>query len=255
MKRVGDLLADLQLPASTGADAPPEPPGHLAANGELLHDLGADLPAGHLHLWGGPRGAGKTAFLLALLHGAAARRRRVLYATYHLPASTLALRLLAMVGGLDVRALANHSFTPEQAHAASAARTALAELDLWILEARGLSATSLEDRLVRMPFRADVLGVDYLQAVIRPGGQDLGGLVRQLSDLASRHHIAVIGAMEADEEPREVGRLADRTGWLAPSGASGARRAEVIENRYGPRAAIGLQLDEATGLLRRLAPA
>jgi archaellum biogenesis ATPase FlaH len=249
MRRVADFLADLDLPAATGADVPAE------WNADFLHDLGADLPAGHLHLWAGPRGVGKTAFLLSLLGGAAMRGRRVLYATYHLSAQTLARRLLAMVAGVDPRALAVGRLAPAEAEAAAAARETLAGREMWVLEARGFSATSLEDRLVRMPFRADVMGVDYLQAVIRPPGQDLGGLVRTLSGLASRRHVTVVGALEANEEPREVGRLADRAGWIVPAEPPGSRRAEIIENRYGPRASVRVYVDEATGILRRLAAA
>jgi len=246
MKRVEDLLQGLDLPAATGGDAAAGPPP------EILHDLGADLPAGHLHLWGGPRGAGKTAFLLSLLQGAARTGRRVLYATYHLPAEMLAVRLLGMVSSIDPQRLLAGDLTPEQAHVAAEARTVLSDQSFWILGARGLSARSLEDRLVRMPFRADVLGVDFLQAVIRPDGQDLGGLVRDLSAMASRLHLAVVGALESSEEPRQMGQLADRAGWIAPAGAPGDRRAAVIENRYGARPTMPLHLDEATGVFRRV---
>lgn len=270
MKHVADLLADLDLPAATGGDAPaggaganggtdeggasapPALPGLGLGGGALLHDLGADLPSGHLHLWAGPRGVGKTAFLLALMGGAAAGGRRVVYATYHLPGQTLALRLLAMLAGVDATTLAEGRLTPEQAHAAAAAREMLARQALWILEARGMTATSLEDRLVRMPFRAQVLAVDYLQAVVRPEGQDLGTLLRFLSDLASRLHVAVVGSLEANEAPRDVGQFADRAGWIALAGTPGDRRAEIIENRYGARPAMGLHLDETSGVLRRV---
>src|SRR5688572_24419799 len=53
MQHLGDLLAALPLPAAGTAVTPP------SAETALVHDLGADLPAGHLHVWGGPSGAGK----------------------------------------------------------------------------------------------------------------------------------------------------------------------------------------------------
>ena len=80
MQHLADLLAPLPLPAlrdAGGSDAAASEPGATAledrlasavGHAELLHELGADLPAGHLHVWGGPSGAGKTAFLLALAY-------------------------------------------------------------------------------------------------------------------------------------------------------------------------------------------
>lgn len=246
MKHLGDLLAGLSLP-----DEAPAREWDLDES-DLLRDLGADLPAGHLHLWGGPPGAGKTSFLLSLLLGAVRRGRRVLHATYHLPASSLALRLLGMAASLDCEALAAGRLTPEQSARAAAARRCLSDLPFFLLEARGCSVSSLEDRLVRMPFRAEVMAVDYLQAVVRPPGEDIGSSVRAFSSLASRLHVSIVVTLQAAEEtPADVCHLADRAGWITPAGGSGFRRAEVICNRYGDHPSVPLHLDSASGALER----
>ena len=247
MKHLGDLLATFPLPPA-GAE-----PGATFGDAELVHDLGADLPAGHLHVWGGPQGAGKTSFVLSLLQGAALGGRRVVYASYHLAAGRLALRLLAMASGVEVEKLATGDIPLASQPRVAAARALLERLPFHVLEARGMSVTSLEDRLVRLPFRPEVMAVDYLQAVIRPEGQDLGGALRSLSALAARLHIAVVVALQASEIPTEsFVEDADRAGWISPVGASGMRRAEVIRNRYGPGAAVGMRLDEVSGILERL---
>ena len=247
MKHLGDLLAGFPLPpAGVTPDA-------ALGDTQLVHDLGADLPAGHLHVWGGPQGAGKTSFLLSLLQGAALRRRRVVYASYHLAAPRLALRLLAMTSGIGVEKLAAGAIPTEAQEQVAAARALLESLPFHVLEARGMSVTSLEDRLVRLPFRPEVMAVDYLQAVIRPDGQDLGGALRSLSALASHLYLAIVVAIQGSETPADdVVTCADRAGWIAPSGPSGLRRAEVIRSRYGPGSAVPLRLDAASGILLRL---
>jgi hypothetical protein len=258
MRHLADLLAPLPLPA-----VEPDLPA-LSLDDRLLSGLGAGLPAGHLHVWGGPAGAGKTAFLLALLQGAAAHGRRVLYASYDLPRETLALRLLAMHAGVDARALAPGALPAEEARRAALARRSLEQAPFHILAARGLTVASLEDRLVRMPFRAEVLAVDYLQAVVREPGGDAGLALRDLAALATRLHVAVVCALRADpgagqardalDSLDSLGGLsvesADRVGWIAPAPEPGVRRAEILRNRYGARAAVPLTLDPNNGGLR-----
>jgi hypothetical protein len=255
MQHLGDLLAALPLPPSLTASAPP--PAETA----LVHELGADLPAGHLHVWGGPAGAGKTSFLLALLHGAAAQGRRVVYATYDLPSETLALRLLAMLADVDAGAVAQGALTPVQAERAAAVRAALATAPFQLLPARGLSVASLEDRLVRMPFRAEVLAVDFLQAVVREANTDPGRALRDLSALATRLHVAVVCAVRpgdgAPGEPAALSGLgaesADRVGWISQADGAGMRRAEILRNRYGARSSMPLTLDACSGALHGIA--
>ena len=176
-----------------------------------------------------------------------------MYVTYHLPATSLAVRLLGMAAALDTEALTTGHLTAEQAERASAARRRLCALPLFVLEARGLTVDSIEDRLVRMPFRADVVGVDYLQAVVREPGLDVGSTVRAFSALASRLHLALVAALQAtDDGLPEVSRLADRAGWIAPAGGSGLRRAEVIRNRYGRQSTVPLRFDAGSGALHRI---
>jgi hypothetical protein len=252
---LADLIAALPLPAARVPAAAP-PAAMLRAESALVHDLGAGLPAGHLHVWGGPAGVGKTAFLLALLHGAAAQGRRVVYASYDLPPETLALRLLAMLACVDGHALAHGTLPPEDAERAACVRAALASTPFQLLPARGLSVASLEDRLVRMPFRAEVLAVDFLQAVVREPNTDPGRTLRDLAALATRLHVAVVCAVRSDgaaEVPSDLRALdldaVARVGWIAPAGGAGVRRAEVLTNRYGARTAVGLKLDPASGAL------
>ncbi len=261
MQHLSDLLAGLALP--TIEPDPRAPVGAIpGCESDLVHTLGAGLPAGHLHVWGGPSGAGKTSFLLGLLYGAACRGRRVTYATYDLPASTLALRLLAMVSGVAPSALADGRLPAAEAHRAAVVRAEVARLPFWLLEARGMGVPSLQDRLVRMPFRAEVFAIDYLQAIVRAPGTDLGQALRDLSGVAGQLHVAVVCAMRAGEESfRDAAAVdaalragsasdaADRVGWIAPATGSGTRRAEVLRNRYGDRPAMPLRVDPATGRL------
>lgn len=247
MRHLADLLAPLPLPAVDAAARA------ASCDDRLLSGLGAGLPAGHLHVWGGPVGAGKTGFLLGLLQGAASHGRRVLYASYDLPPETLALRLLAMRSGVDARALAQGTLASEQAAAAALGRHALESAPFHILAARGLTVASLEDRLVRMPFRAEVLAVDYLQAVVREPGSDAGCALRDLAALATRLHVAVVCALRADVAGAgATDSLAglesvDRVGWIAPADEPGSRRAEILRNRYGARDAVPLMLDPTNG--------
>ena len=280
MIHLADLLATIPLPPAGDAPhgaAPPAEPGDLppCCDLDLVHDLGADLPGGHVHVWGGPSGAGKTAFLLCLLYGAARRGRRVVYATYDIPPDSLARRLLAMTAGVDPQALPDpggraEDCTLDAADLARArvAQAALARLPFEILPARGFTARSLWDRVVRTPFRAEVLAVDYLQAVVRTPGSDLGLALRELTDMAEHLHLSVICAVRAadtaggglDHAASVEGvmgtatpgwRGPDRVGWISPSAATGGRRAEVLSNRYGANPAVPLHLDETTGSLGR----
>lgn len=268
MQHLADLLAPLPLPAIEASDGPagwgppptPDVRVHDALLHEaLLHELGADLPAGHLHVWGGPSGAGKTSFLLALLHSAAIQGRRVVYASYDLPTETLALRLLAMLADVDPAALGRAGLATADAQRAARLRARLTAAPFQLLPARGLSVASLEDRLVRMPFRAEVLAVDYLQAVVRDLDTDPGRTLRDLSALAARLHVAVVCAVRAgdgapDEPAAWTGALAeaaDRVGWIAPAAGAGQRRAEVLRNRHGRRSAMPLSLDPASGAFHR----
>lgn len=265
MQHLADLLAAIPLPYDPQEEGPPQgcPRPARCCAPDLVHDLGADLPAGHLHVWGGPPGAGKTAFLLNLLYGAASQGRRVVYATYDLAPETLALRLLAMAAGVDVDALPDPGGPPsrgglssEATRRAVQARAVLAHLPFFVLGARGFSTRSLWDRIVRMPFRAEVLAVDYLQGVVREPGTDHGFALRALSDLAEHLHVAVVCAVRAadrlgDGLSPDATACTDRVGWIAPSGGTNAHRAEVLLNRYGERPALHLRLDTASGGLQR----
>lgn len=294
MLHLADLLASIPLPPLPEGDA--APPGASPADtrtrtlredleaccGEdatLVHDLGADLPAGHLHVWGGPSGAGKTAFLLCLLQSAAARGRRVVYATYELAPERLALRLLARTAGVDVRTLPDPGSEPTAGKDAPAfdeatlarlhaARERLAALPFDVLPARGFSARSLTDRLVRMPFRAEVLAVDYLQAVVRGADEPMGAALKELSFLADHLHVAVVCAVAAPDtaggglehpELEDIGtaRGVDRVGWLTPAARAAEEapadvvEAQVLRNRHGEAPTVPLHLDRPTGSFER----
>ena len=284
MQQLADLLAMIPLPdlerveASTAVPtggsasllAGLTPCSKTLATDSFLTELGADMPAGHLHVWGGPSGAGKTAFLLCLLQRAAAQGRRVVYATYDLPPDSLAMRLLAMTAGVKWRALPDPGGSSDTCTLgtdalarAHAARSLLSSLPFTVLPARGFSARSLRDRVVRMPFRADVLAVDYLQGVIREPGSEVGVALRDLSALAAQLHVAVICAVRSEdgsaaetsddlESLRESGvSLPDRVGWIAPLEAAGARQARIVHNPHGTTPDVPLHFDEATGSMGR----
>ncbi|MDJ0973522.1 MAG: DnaB-like helicase C-terminal domain-containing protein [Planctomycetota bacterium] len=284
MEHLGTLLASIPLPdeasaTSSGPGLPAsEPCTEDAASRRLLTELGADLPAGHLHVWGGPSGSGKTSLLLSLLHGAAAGKRPVVYATYDLPASTLAIRLLAMLANVDAERVPDPGAKAgatdlDRASLARLARVrdALADLPFYILSARGFSVGSLADRIVRAPVRPQVLVVDYVQAVIRERGTEIGESLRALSGLAVHQHLAVVGVFRADTavsgdvraamdsmertgadlvEPG-VAQVAARVGWIMPVEPSapdqGTRRVEVLSNRYGRRASVPVHIDPTSG--------
>jgi hypothetical protein len=271
MLHLSDLLAAIPLPKAEIPEPVPAAPAPCPRSGEaatpvgdatLVHDLGADLPAGHLHVWGGPPGAGKTSFLLGLLHGASQRGRRVVYATYDLPAETLAMRMLAMVAGVDVDDLPDPGgaesaggLSPQRLACVLHARERLSTLPFDFLPARGFSTDSLADRLVRMPFRPEVLAVDYLQGVIREPGTDMGVALRSLSDMAEHLHVAVICTVRGagdGEGVRESASLADRVGWIGAGVPEepGVHRAEVISNRYGGKPKATLRIDDASRAVR-----
>ena len=296
MQHLADLLALIPLPEAEPIEEPvltrlPAssltrlPASSLTRAPDLVHDLGADLPAGHLHVWGGPAGAGKTSFLLSLLHAAAARGRRVAYATYDLAPESLSLRMLAMAAGIELDALPDPggrvedcTLAPEALERTRVARSGLSRLPFSFLAARGFSVDSLRDRIVRMPFRAEVLAVDYLQGVIREPGTEMGVALRALSDLAAYLHVAIICAVRPQESREEAdlpeSGVADRMGWIAPtatptststttsrSGAAASREADgcarrsasIVHNRHGERTSVPLELDEANGNLERAA--
>ncbi len=321
MHNLGDLLGEIRLPKlrSGAAMLPRQSASNDAAwsfdaplDLTLLHDLGADLPAGHLHLWGGPNGAGKVSVLLSLLCGAAARGRRILYATYDLPADALARRVLAMhagvsladipeaddvseaggvskAGGNDIgvsRASPNYEATLLRLHRA---RKGLAPLPLTILEARGLGVGSLKDRIVRMPFRPEIVAIDYLQGVTRAPGIDLAAAVRELTDVASHLHLSLVCTVKPDGSstgtrassgaslgsasatfagPGDLATWAhalrgapDRVAWLAPdvgtgqiddaAARDGLRRAVILHNRHGDTGGYALRVESDSGAIRR----
>lgn len=252
MRSLCDLLDAIPLPPVPAGEAA----DYALPNASLL---GADLPAGHVHLWSGPPGAGKTAFLLGLLHDAARHGRPVVLATYDLPAATLALRLLAMASGVPLHDLEAGRLTPDEAAAAGRARARLRTLPFSVLEARGLGVASLDDRLLRAGTRIAVLGIDYLEAIVRPEGRPLGGAVSELSDLASRRFLAVVCASRAPLEaivaapptvsPDRVGRLAPAAGDAPLDAPAPVVEARVVENRHGGRPACRLRVDAAAGRL------
>ena len=275
LRSLRTLLAGLQL----GPDQPTD--AHLPLAAVPLPDpLAADLPRGHLHLWGGPDGAGKRSFLLALVRHAAARGQGVLYVTYNLPAESLARRLLAMLARVAPDALpdgaaASSQLSPTEAARARAARKALSDLPFALLEARGFGVRSLADRLVRLPWRASVCVVDTLQGVVRPRGQDLSGAMQDLSALASHHHVAVLCSVRAagvdlqafgqDRSPDRVCAWALSSpaaptaegGHAAPAGENATgptdtctRIAEVLHNRHGACARTPLSYDLRTGSIQ-----
>ena len=293
MRQLGDLLATIPFPeskigpspesktgpsknsksgasgSSSGSSSEASPPetASAAAPIDLVTKLAAGLPAGHVHLWGGPDGAGKTSFLLSLLSGAAQCKRRVVYATYDLSAATLAHRLLAMTAGVAPERVPDPAGTLDACDLKSdewgrlrASRRYLRTLPFSILEARGFTTESLRDRLVRMPFRADVMAVDYLQAVVRDRDTKLRAAVTQLTELAHGLHVSVVCAVRPDEgaRSREVasrgfatakGVLPDRVGWIEPAG-EWDRHAEIVVNRHGPQTSSVLRM-HASGALER----
>ena len=268
MKTLAQLLDEVELPSLRGPEA-----GPTASTTDvdqlhdmLLHELGADLPAGHLHLWGGPDGAGKTAFVLSLLHGAASLGKRVLYATYDMPASTLARRLLAMVARVPVDALPEGNnptaLSPEAIARLHRARAALRELPFAFMEARGFGVDAIADRVMRLSQRLDVCAIDYVQGIVRPRNQNLAGALQDLSAFATRLHLAVLCTVRAgvDGNGDDLHRVeafskatSDRIGWLdaaVEQASDHAREARVVHNRFGACPSVPLQLDQATGALR-----
>jgi hypothetical protein len=245
MKSVGEWLRGLALPDPSPGDGPeyafPE-----------AHRLGGELPRGHLHVWGGPPSAGKTAVLLGLLHDAARRGRETLLATYDLAPATLALRLLAMTSGVPVVDLESGRLSDADRDAVARARARLETLPLRLLEARGCGIAALEWHVVRDPRRVEVLGVDFLQAVVRPSAQSAAGALHDLAGLAARRHLAVVvvsrGLLPAAGDSPGDGfeREADRVGWVGPAASAPFAEARLLANRHGGRHAFTLRYDPAT---------
>jgi hypothetical protein len=246
MRSLRELLDAVPLPPAEAGEVA----DYALPNASLL---GADLPAGHVHLWSGPPGAGKTAFLLGLLHDAARHGRPVVFATYDLPAPTLALRLLAMASGVPLHDLEPGRLTPDEARAAARARARLRPLPFRVLEARGLGVASIDDRLLRSGTRAAVLGVDFLEAIVRPAGRPVASAVAELSELAARRFLAVVCASRAPLDalagaaaaPDRVGRLSRPTA----EAAAPVVEAQVVENRHGGRPSCRLRVDAPAGRL------
>jgi len=274
MDHLRSLLESIPIPAARTTPDRDEREALLSTGG-LVHELGADLPAGHVHVWGGPSGSGKTSLLLALLQSAARRGRTVVYVTYDLAPPSLALRMLAMLAGVPVQGLPDpggeadaHALSDDELQRLGRVKAALMALPFYVLPARGLSVASIADRLVRTPDRPEVIVVDYVQAVVREPGQPLGAALQEFSDLAVHLHLGVLCVFRPTEAPgaRAEDRLrdpatadgvhavADRVGWIAPEGDEGLRRAEIVTNRYGATPSVPLRFDPATGTLRRSRP-
>jgi hypothetical protein len=268
MKSVAEWLRVLSEGLPLPDPAPGDGPDYAFPE---AHRLGGELPRGHLHVWGGPavqtldQSAGKTAVLLGLLHDAARRGRETLLATYDLSPATLALRLLAMTSGVPVADLESGRLRaprPPDAAAAAAVARARARLEatpLRILEARGCGVAALEWHVLRDPRRVEVLGVDFLQAVVRPSAQSAAGALHDLAALAARCHMAVVvvsrGPLPAPGEAPgdDLAREADRVGWIGPAAAAPSlAEARLLANRHGVRHAFTLRYDAATS--RWLAP-
>jgi hypothetical protein len=127
-----------------------------------------------------------------------------------------------------------------------------------VLEARGLSTASLEDRLVRSPVRFDVLGVDYVEAVVRPAasrGDGVPATLHELSELAKRRWLAVVATARpasaatpatAASAASAAASEADRVGWIAPVDERGATEASLVSNRHGGLTSRRLRLDPSS---------
>jgi replicative DNA helicase len=247
MHGVRELLEPLALPP-----ADPRPSGAYAF--PAAHVLGAEMPQGHLHVWSGPPGAGKTAFLLGLLLCEARRGRTVLLASCDLSAQALVLRLLAMESGVPLHDLDAGRLTDAERADVARARARLEGLPLYFLEARGLTVASLEDRCVRAPRRVDVLGVDYVEAVVRPAGEPVAAAFRDLSLLAQKNWVAVVAVARSSPAERLApgdraapgGLAADRVGWIEAGDATGTADARVVANRHGSTPCCRLRLEPTT---------
>lgn len=231
----GSLPLPLAAPATGGGYAMP-----------AAHLLGGDLPQGHLHVWSGPPGAGKTAFLLGLLLDAARRGRGTCLASYDLSAGAVALRMLAMESDVPLALLDGGVLSPAETEAVARARARLAGLPLFLQESRGLTVGSLADRCVRSARRIDVLGVDYVEAVVRPTETPLSSVFRDLSTLAHQRWMAVVAV--ARSSPVDLGLAgrggpADRVGWIATGTEPAQGEATVVANRHGATPSCRLRLD------------
>ncbi|MFO0931261.1 MAG: DnaB-like helicase C-terminal domain-containing protein [Planctomycetota bacterium] len=255
MRSLRDLLAGLSLPPAASASSVGSPTGGPGAYAmPAAHLLGGDLPQGHVHVWSGPPGAGKTAFLLGLLLDAARRNRGTCLATYDLPAASVALRVLAIESGVPLADLDRGQLTPAEATAVARARARLEALPFFVLEARGFPVTSLADRCVRWTRRIDVLGVDYAEAVVRPAGSPIADTFRDLSALAKQRWMAVVAVARTSplEHPAQGGSgaksaPADRVGWIDASPDRPAAEASVVANRHGATPSCRLRLDPSSG--------
>lgn len=239
MRSLRDVFAGLPLPPAAPAT------GHGYAM-PAAHLLGGDLPQGHLHVWSGPPGAGKTAFLLGLLLDAARRGRGTCLATYDLSAGAVALRMLAMESDVPLALLDGGRLSPAESVAAAKARARLESLPVFLQESRGLSVASLADRCVRSARRIDVLGVDYVEAVVRPTETPLSGVFRDLSTLAHQRWMAVVAVARTspvDLSLAERGGPADRVGWIDGGAERAEGEATVVANRHGAKPSCRLRLD------------
>lgn len=253
MRSLRHLLAALPLPPAFPLPVPGD--GDVYAM-PAAHLLGAELPQGHLHVWSGPPGAGKTAFLLGLLLEAARRGRGTCLATYDLPAASIALRLLAMESGVPLAELEALASAPpgaavraggERAVALGRARARLETLPIHVLEARGLPVASLDDRCVRCVRRIDVLGVDFVEAVHRPAGTSPADTLHHLGALAKQRWMAVVAIARTSPLDAEHPTVtADRVGWLHATPDSGSGEASVLRNRHGATPTCRLHLDPAS---------
>jgi hypothetical protein len=165
-----------------------------------------------------------------------------------------------MAAAVPAERLIDGRLEPADAARAARVRGCLERLPFDFLESRGLGVASLEDRVVRMPFRPEVLALDFLEAVVRPPGVDLSQALREITAFATRLHIAVVGALRSEAAARPdapaldgMRSQADRVGWIASSAPGSERTAEVLRNRYADvlARAVPLTVDAVTGMLRR----
>lgn len=226
---------------------------------------------GNLVVIGAEPSGGKTAWALQQLLKFSADKR-VLFASLETDEDTLFDRFLSFAAGIPMDAMMDGLLTQEQWNAVENVRSALKQRTFRFFPAAGLSVAGI--KAAAIAYRADIVIIDYLQIIARPGSasryekiteismdlhilaQSTGMIIIALSQVTNRdpkmqhqpltiHSARESGQIEADAD---IIMMLDKhvEKGLTESGCKANRVLRIVKNKQGRCCNIPLRFDGKT---------